>query len=118
MTTNTININDHQTETSSSELLITLTSSYDGPHKSINLTLVMPKEFLAANNLSSVSDAAQGIFDKWLEATKDLYSECETIELSPVERSDLEICQVCDGEFQGKVMNSHLRETHTPRSRP
>lgn len=119
MTADHINVIDQQTEPYHGGLLITLTASYDGPYKSINLTLDMPRQFLVEKDLSGVTEAAQGIFDKWLAATKDLYSECETIELSPVERSDLEICQVCGGKFQGKVMNAHLREIHKlqPRSK-
>lgn len=113
MSTNAVNVIDSQTQDSGSELLITLTASYDGPYKTINLTLVMPKEFLSERNLGGVTEAAQGIFDPWLlQATKELYSEDDIIELSEVEVPAFDSCHFCKEQFPANQMNNHIRKVH------
>jgi hypothetical protein len=110
MSTNAVNVIDSQTQDSGSELLITLTASYDGPYKTINLTLVMPKEFLSERNLGGVTEAAQGIFDTWLQATKELYSEDDIIELSEVEVPAFDSCHFCKEQSPANQMNNHIRK--------
>ena len=112
MSTNAVNVIDSQTQDSGSELLITLTASYDGPYKTINLKLVMPKELLSERNLGGVTEAAQGIFDTWLQATKELYSEDDIIELSEVEVPASCSCHFCKKQFPANLMSNHIRKVH------